>query len=114
MTPEKKTPQLSVEHVESLSKGDMLDLCDATVAAIEKDGGFGWVDVPPREALQRYWNGVVAVPQRDLFIARMDKAVVGTVQLIRFPPNNQAQAFSAQLTGFFIAPWARGQGLGKM
>lgn len=109
-----KDPELSVERVESLSKGDMLDLCDATVAAIESGGGFGWVEVPEREALQRYWNGVVAVPQRDLFIARMNKAVVGTVQLMRMPPNNQAQSFSAQVTGFFIAPWARGQGLGKM
>jgi ribosomal protein S18 acetylase RimI-like enzyme len=109
----KKQHELSVERIASLTKGDMLDLCDATVAAIELDGGFGWVEVPERESLQRYWNGVVAVPQRDLFIARMDKAVVGTVQLMRVAPNNQAQSFSAQVTGFFVAPWARGQGLGQ-
>ncbi len=114
MNAKKKSHELSVERVEALTKGDMLDLCDATVAAIELGGGFGWVEVPEREALQRYWQGVVAVPQRDLFIARMDKAVVGTAQLMRPPLNNQAQSFSAQVTGFFIAPWARGQGLGQM
>ena len=111
---EKKAPVVTVERVETLSRADLHDLGDATTAAIESDGGFGWVIVPEREVLQRYWQGVVAVPQRDLIIARMDKAIVGTAQLVRFPPNNRAQSFSGQLTTFFVAPWARGHGLGKM
>lgn len=105
--------KLSVERIEKLNHADMTDLCDATIAAIEKDGGFGWVTVPDREVLQRYWQGVLAVPLRDLFVARLDGAIAGTAQLIRMPPNNQAQSFSAQLTTFFIAPWARGLGLSE-
>lgn len=113
MTDLSKT-KLSVERLEKLNRADMHDICDATVAAIEKDGGFGWVAVPDREVLERYWQGVVAVPQRDLFVARLDGAIAGTAQLVRFPSNNQAQSFSAQLTTFFIAPWARGHGLSQM
>jgi ribosomal protein S18 acetylase RimI-like enzyme len=106
-------PKLQVERLEKLNRVDMNDLCDATVAAIEKDGGFGWVTVPEREILERYWQGVIAVPQRDLFVARLDGAIAGTAQLIRNPQNNQAQNFSAQLTTFFMAPWARGHGLSQ-
>ncbi len=107
-------PKLSVERLEKLSRADVHDLRDATVAAIEKDGGFGWVTVPEREVLERYWQGVVAMPQRDLFVARLDGAIAGTAQLVRFAPNNQAQSFAAQLTTFFMAPWARGHGLSEM
>lgn len=114
MMTEPKTHKVAAERLEKLNHADVQDLSDATVAAIEKDGGFGWVEVPEREALHRYWKGVVVVPQRDLFVARLDGAIAGTAQLIRFPPNNQAQAFSAQLTTFFVAPWARGFGLGQM
>jgi ribosomal protein S18 acetylase RimI-like enzyme len=106
-------PKLSVERIEKLNHADMNDLCDATIAAIEKDGGFGWITVPEREVLQRYWQGVLAVPLRDLFVVRLDGAIAGTAQLVRFPLNNQAQAFSGQLNTFFVAPWARGYGLSE-
>jgi ribosomal protein S18 acetylase RimI-like enzyme len=107
-------PKIIVEKLEKLNRADLHDLCDATVAAVEKDGGFGWVTVPEREVLQRYWQGVMAVPQRDLFVGRQDGAIAGTAQLVRNPQNNQAQAFSAQLTTVFVAPWARGHGMGEM
>lgn len=106
-------PKLVVERLEKLNHADLTDLCDATIAAIEKDGGFGWVTVPERDVLERYWKGVLAVPLRDLFVARLDGAICGTVQLVRTPPNNQAQGFSGQLTTFFVAPWARGHGLSE-
>ncbi|MDB5478056.1 MAG: family N-acetyltransferase [Alphaproteobacteria bacterium] len=106
--------KLAAQRIEKLNHADMTDLCDATIAAIEKDGGFGWVTVPERDVLERYWKGVLAVNLRDLFVVRLDGAIAGTAQLIKFPPNNQAQSFSAQLTTFFIAPWARGFGLGEM
>jgi ribosomal protein S18 acetylase RimI-like enzyme len=110
----KVSVKISAERIEKLNHVDLNDLCDATVAAIQKDGGFGWVTVPERDVLERFWQGVLAVPMRDLFVARLDGAIAGTAQLIRVPSNNQAQSFSAQLTTFFIAPWARGHGLSEM
>jgi len=105
----------SVEELrEKFRSADLNDLCDATEAAIEEGGGFGWVDVPQRDVLERYWKGVLVVPERFLFVARLDGVVCGSAQLIRPPRNNEAQGHSAQLTTSFIAPWARGHGLARM
>ncbi len=107
-------PAPTVEQVRELSPADLNDLCDATDAAIEAGGGFGWVRLPPREVLERYWRGVVTMPARVLLAARLDNVICGSVQLIKPPVNNEAQSFAVQLTGVFIAPWARGHGLARM
>ena len=107
-------PIPSVERVDGpLSVADLNDLCDATDAAIEAGGGFGWVTLPNRDILERFWQGVIAMPARMLFVARLDGVICGTAQLVRPPKNNEAQAFAVHLTGLFIAPWARGQGLSR-
>ena len=50
--------EMKVALAESLSEGDLQDLCDATVDAINAGGGFGWVSPPPRDTLERYWQQV--------------------------------------------------------
>lgn len=107
-------PTLSVSRVDALNSRDIDDLCDATDAAIEAGGGFGWLKPPPRAALERYWQGVLAMPLRILLVARLDGVVCGTAQLMRPPANNEAQSFAVHLTGTFVAPWARGHGLARM
>jgi ribosomal protein S18 acetylase RimI-like enzyme len=111
----KMPPQPTVELVmEELEPHDINDLCDATDAAIEGGGGFGWIELPSREILERYWNGVVTIPSRILFVARLDGVICGTCQLVKPPANNEAQAHAITLTTNFVAPWARGHGLAKM
>ncbi len=112
LKPLKSVP--TVEHIKEFHSGDINDLCDATDAAIEGGGGFGWVDLPAREILDRYWQGVVTMPSRELFVARLDGVICGTCQLVRPPANNEAQSFAVQLTTNFVAPWARGYNLAKM
>ena len=92
----------------------MAELCEATDAAIIDGGGFGWVEPQGRTALERHFRGVLLVPERELFIARLDGMVVGSAQLVRPPRNNEAQAFAAQLTHAYLAPYARGHGLGQL
>ena len=106
-------PVPTVELLESLSASDLNDLCDATDAAIEGGGGFGWIDLPNREILENYWRGVLAMPARVLFVARLDGVICGTCQLWKPPAQNEAQAHAVQLTTNFVAPWARGHGLAK-
>lgn len=103
---------IEVAAVKQLSRRELDELCDATLAAIEAGGGFGWVRSPPREKLERYWQGTLLVPERHVFIGKLDRVVAGAVQLIRPPANNEAQFFSGNLTGLFAAPWARKTGLG--
>ncbi len=107
-------PVPSVEHIKEFQSGDLNDLCDATDAAIESGGGFGWVKLPARDMLDRYWQGVVTMPSRELFVARLDGVICGTCQLVKPPANNEAQSFALQLTTNFVAPWARGFKLAKM
>ncbi|MFC7607887.1 GNAT family N-acetyltransferase [Teichococcus aestuarii] len=106
--------ELLVERAESLDDMDLADLCEATDAAIIEGGGFGWVEPQGREALARHFRGVLLVPGCELFIARLDGVPVGSAQLIRPPRNNEAQAFGAQLTHAYIAPYARGHGPARL
>ncbi len=105
---------MSVERATGFSDDDLAALCEAADAAIIDGGGFGWVNPPGRMALERYFKGVLLVPERTLFLARQDGIVVGSAQLVRPPRNNEAQAFSANLKHSFIVPYARGQGLATM
>lgn len=112
MKPQK--PLATVEYATELSTADLNDLCDATDEAIRAGGGFGWVKLPAREILERYWEGVLAMPARMLFLARLDGVVCGTAQLVTPPRNNEAQSFAVTLTTNFVSPWARGHGLARM
>jgi ribosomal protein S18 acetylase RimI-like enzyme len=92
----------------------MNDLCDAADAAIVGGGGFGWIEKPHRETMERYWSGVLAMPARILLVAKLDGVICGTCQLLKPPLNNEAQKHIVTLTTNFVAPWARGHGLAKM
>ncbi len=105
--------QTSVERVERLRRADLADLCEATEAAILDGNGFGWLRPPPRAQLEAYWRGVLVVPERELFVARLDRVIAGSAQLLRPPPNHEARAFAATLSIHFVAPWARGYGLAR-
>lgn len=102
-----------VELLRSYEGGDLHDICEACESAIEDGGGFGWLTPPPRQVLEAYWTGVLLVPERTLYAARLDGVICGSAQLFRPPANNQAQAFAAQLQSAFVAPWARGHGLAR-
>ena len=110
---EGRSPPTAVERLEKFAGTDLHDLCDAAEAAIKGGGGFGWLSVPPRHIMEAYWRGVLLVPERKVFVARLDGTICGSAQLARPPRNNEAQSLAAQLSGNFIAPWARGHGLAR-
>ena len=107
-------PDIAVEKVERFAGGDLADLCDASETAILEGGGFGWLTPPPRKILERYWSGVLLVPERELFVGRLNGTIAGSAQLVKPPRNNEAQSFAASTTTHFVAPWARGHGLARM
>lgn len=106
-------PRIEIARLTQLAGTDLEDLCEATERAIDAGGGFGWIKPPRRHVLESYWKGVLLIPDRHVLAARLDGAIAGSVQLIRAPRNNEAQAHQAQLTTLFVVPWARGRGLGK-
>ncbi len=102
-----------VERLTQLGGADLSDLCDATAAAITVGDSFSWKKLPPRNALETYWRGVLLVPERTLLIGRVDGVIAGGVQFVRPTRTNELQAFAARLAGIFVAPWAHGHGLGR-
>ena len=106
--------QLLVERVKEFTDDDLHTLCEATSAAIIDGGGFGWLNPPGRMALETYFRGVLLVPERELFVARLNGSAVGSAHLVRPPRNNEAQAHAAHLMHSYIAPYARGHGLARM
>jgi ribosomal protein S18 acetylase RimI-like enzyme len=105
--------ETEVRIAESLNAREMDELCDATDAAIEDGGGFGWLTPPPRQAMESYYSGVLLVPGRTLFLGILDGVIAGSAQLARPTRNNEAQAASCSLMSAFVAPWARGHGLAR-
>ena len=109
-----ETPNLFVERLKQFADNDLPALSEATDAAIIDGGGFGWVNPPGRKALESYFRGVLLVPERELFVGRLNGEIVGSAILVRPPRNNEAQAFAASLMHAFVAPYARGHGLARM
>ncbi len=107
-------PALAVDRADALADDDLQALCEAADAAIIDGGGFGWVEPPGRSALESYFRGILLVPERELFVGRIDGIIVGSAQLVRPPRNNEAQAFAASLMHSFVAPYARGHGLARL
>jgi len=114
MTDTKAQPTIAVDIVSEFRGPDLDELCHAAIAAIADGGGFGWLKPPPRHIMEAYWKGILLVPDRKLFVARLDGTVAGSALLVRPPRNNEAQAFAATLSGTFMAPWARGYGLARL
>lgn len=111
--------EIKVEPLQQLEGNDLTDLCDAMEKTIEDGGlgfsiGFGWLKVPERERLEKYWNGLMLVPDRAIFVGRVDGVIAGAIQLVKPSNSNQSQSFAGGVREHFIAPWARGHGLAKM
>ena len=107
-------PQIAVERVTHFSSRDLTERCEAADDAIKAGGGFGWLKPPPRHIMEAYWRGVLLVPERSVFIGRLEGVVAGSAQLWRPPRNNEAQAHAATMMTNFVAPWARGHGLARL
>ena len=108
-----KKINISVELLSSISRVDLADLCNITEQAIKAGGGFGWLTVPTREKLKKYWKGLLVVQNRKLIVGRLNNAIAGTSQILFQPPNNEAQQNIVNISFHFVAPWARGHGLAK-
>src|ERR1700761_8044791 len=105
--------RITVHHLTQYSGTDLDDLCEATERAITEGGGFGWLKPPARHVLESYWRGVLLIPERRLVVGRLDGVIAGSAQLSRTPRNNEAQAMAGTVTSAFVAPWARGRGIGR-
>ena len=111
---EKPKHQLLVEKKAALNEGELGQLVTATEDAIRDGIGFNWLVPPLPETLESYWRGVLMVPSRSLFVAKLDNVIAGAVQLLRPSKAKETSAFAATVEAHFVAPWARGHGMALM
>lgn len=115
---EEKNVSVKVEKINSYKGTDLADLCDATESTI-LDGslsfsiGLNRNEPQVRERLEKYWGGVLLVPERQLIVGRVDGVIAASIQLIKPAPSNQTSAFAGFVENHFVAPWARGHSLAK-
>ena len=109
----KEKTQISVDVLEKISNTDLADLCYNTEQAVKAGGGFGWITVPPRDVLKKYWNSMLLTNTNTLIVGRLNGDIAGSMQLSFYPPNNEAQKNISSIKSHFVAPWARGYGLAK-
>ncbi len=105
---------LKVNMIKKFKAGELQELCKATEEAILQGIGFSWIKPPPRPNLENYWKGVLAMPQRNLFIGTFDGAIAASIQVVFPNKSNEASSFSASIDTHFVSPWARGHGLARL
>ena len=99
---------------QAVQRTDLNALCEATDAAIIDGGGFGWVNPPGRRALETYFRGVLLVPERELFVARLNGDIVGSAIWFARRATTRRRPSRRSLMHSYIAPYARGHGLARM
>ena len=113
MTKGDVTAEVAVEKVASLGRRALRELCDAASEAIQDGAGFGWLRPPLAQKFERYWRGVMLVPECTLLVGKLDGVIGGSVQLVSPPPQKEAWAFACLIDTHFVAPWARGHGMAR-
>lgn len=102
-----------VEKMTEFRHADLNELVVATEDAIRDGIGFNWVVPPGKDVLETYWKGVLVVPERVLFVGRIDGTLAASIQLVKPGASKETSSFAASIEAHFVAPWARGHGLAK-
>lgn len=102
------------ERIQEFRYADLTELVQATEDAIRDGIGFNWMVPPGKDVLETYWKGVLVVPERVLFVGRLDGTIAGSVQLVKPGPSKETSSFAASIEAHFVAPWARGHGIAKL
>ena len=97
----KEQINISVDELQTISNTDLADLCYIAEQAIKAGGGFGWITVPPREVLKKYWNGMLLINTNKLIVGRLNNDIAASMQLSFYPSNNEAQKTIARIQSHF-------------
>lgn len=103
-----------IERITEFRHADLDEICSATEDAVRDGIGFNWVIPPGSDVLESYWKGVLIVPDRILFVGRLDGVLAGSVQLLKPGISKETSSFCAAIEAHFVATWARGHGMAKM
>lgn len=104
---------IRIERITEFRHADLTELVQATEDAIRDGIGFNWLLPPGKDVLETYWKGVLVVPERVLFVGRLDGTLAGSIQLVKPGPSKETSSFAANVEAHFVAPWGRGHGMAR-
>lgn len=100
---------------QTISDDDLESLIESTVAAILAEGVFDWHTPPESGVLRRFFEGLLLVPDRDVFITRApDGSICGAAVLAHAAHRSEIYGTSASITAFFVVPYEQGKGVGNL
>lgn len=103
-----------IRVTEPLSDEDLHHLTDSAMCAVLDGGTFGWLEPPERSVMERFFRGILLVPERELFVARSSDGTICGAGLLAFSPAHLDLHHSkARILGFYVAPYARCAGHGQ-
>jgi len=108
---------IEVAKATKLDKKSMHELCEATLETIKHNNGFN-IGFSRRysydtDSIAQYFTGVLAIPERTLFIAYYNGLIAGSIQMLKQHPSYETMAFACSVDNHFVAPWARGHGIAR-
>lgn len=100
-------PKIQVEQITFWENEDDLNtLCETLEAAIIAGYHCKWTKPPPRHLIETYFKGVILVPDKLLFIARLDGNIVGICEITTPPKQKDSALIAVTVDIFAIAPYA--------
>jgi GNAT superfamily N-acetyltransferase len=107
--------KVHVEVIKKLSATDSSALAEVAASAMTDTYGFNighkkWKPPMIRD-LEQYFAGAMLIPKRTLIVGRIEKNIVGSLQML-FPHKvNDAANFSVNIYDFFVAYSYRNSGV---
>ncbi|CAK7193360.1 hypothetical protein COMNV_01575 [Commensalibacter sp. Nvir] len=107
-------PKIQIEHIASFdNEDDLHSICEALEASILAGYHCKWSKAPPRHLIESYFTGLLLIPEKRLFIGRMDGTIVGLCEVTLPPKQDDSPCISVEINCFATAPYATGLGIGR-
>ncbi|CAI3926480.1 Phosphoribosylformimino-5-aminoimidazole carboxamide ribonucleotide (ProFAR) isomerase (HisA) (PDB:4U28) [Commensalibacter communis] len=105
-------PKIEIEKLVSWeNEDDLHSLSEALEASIIAGYHCKWTKPPPRHQVENYFKGVLLVPEKILFIARLDGNITGICEVTTPPKQKDSSSIAAMIDIFTVAPYALNAGV---
>ena len=109
--------KVNVELLEKLKTIDLITLCEIAEATMLDTYGFSigskkWHPPMVRD-LEEYFTGVMLIQERKLIVGRVEKNIVGSLQLLCPHKLNKLSSFAVSIHDFFVVHMARNSGIAE-
>ena len=109
--------KVSVELLEKLNMIDLVAICEIAEVTMLDTYGFSigskkWHPPMVRD-LEEYFIGVMLIRERKLIVGRIEKNIVGSLQLLCPHKLNKLSGFAVSIHDFFVVHMARNSGIAE-